>query len=53
MAAKVARYKPGWYLAWNDDIDHDAVAGHAIIPVARYNIFDDDDRTTLVLYEIQ
>jgi hypothetical protein len=53
MAAKVARYKPGWYLAWNDEIDHDAIAGHTIVPVARYNIFDDDDRTTLVLYKIR
>jgi 4-amino-4-deoxy-L-arabinose transferase-like glycosyltransferase len=53
MAAKVARYKPGWYLAWNNEIDHDAIAGHTLIPVASYKIFDDDERTTLVLYKIQ
>lgn len=53
MAAKVARYKPGWYLAWNDEIDYDAIVGHSIVPVAGYHIFDDDDRTTLVLYEVR
>jgi 4-amino-4-deoxy-L-arabinose transferase-like glycosyltransferase len=53
MAAKVAHYKPGWYLAWNDEIDHDAIAGHTIVPVASYKIFDDDGRTTLTLYKLQ
>jgi len=53
MAAKVAHYKPGWYLVWNEEIDHDALAGHTIIPVADYKIFDDDDRTTLVLYKVR
>ena len=53
MVAKVAHYKPGWYLVWNEEIDHDALAGHTIIPVADYKIFDDDDRTTLVLYKVR
>jgi hypothetical protein len=53
MGAKVARYKPGWYLAWNDEIDHDALAGYALVPVAAYRIFDDDDRTTLTLYRLE
>lgn len=53
MAAKVARYKPGWYLAWNDENENDVLAGHKLVPVASYRIFDDDERTTLVLYEIQ
>lgn len=53
MAAKVARYKPGWYLAWNDENENDVLAGHRLVPVASYRIFDDDERTTLVLYEIQ
>ena len=53
MAVKVARNKPGWYLVWNEEIDHDALAGHTMTPVARYNIFDDDDRTMLVLYKLQ
>jgi 4-amino-4-deoxy-L-arabinose transferase-like glycosyltransferase len=53
MAAKVARYKPGWYLAWNDEIDQEAIAGHTIVPVASYRIFDDDGRTTLLLYKLE
>ncbi len=53
MAAKVARSKPGWYLAWNDEGKNDALAGHRLVPVASYRIFDDDERTTLVLYKIQ
>jgi 4-amino-4-deoxy-L-arabinose transferase-like glycosyltransferase len=52
MAAKVERYKPGWYLAWNDDIDHDAIAGYTLVPVAGYSIFDDDGRNFLILYEL-
>ncbi len=52
MAAKVAGHKPGWYLDWNDEIDHDAIAGHTLVPVAGYSIFDDDGRTTLVLYKL-
>jgi 4-amino-4-deoxy-L-arabinose transferase-like glycosyltransferase len=53
MAAKVARYKPGWYLAWNGEVDTDALAGYALVPIAAYRIFDDDDRTTLTLYRVQ
>ena len=53
MAAKVARYKPGWYLTWNDENESDVMAGHKLIPVASYHIFDDDERTTLVLYMVQ
>lgn len=52
MATKVARYKPGWYLAWNDEIDQDAIAGYTLVPVAGYTIFDDDGRTTLTLYKL-
>lgn len=53
MSLKVARYKPGWYLAWNDDTDRDAFTGQSLIPVSSYQIFDDDTRTTLTLYKIQ
>ncbi|MGD0913011.1 MAG: glycosyltransferase family 39 protein [Terracidiphilus sp.] len=53
MAAKVAHYKPGWYLAWNNDIDQDAIAGHTLVPVAGYNIFDDDERNFLILYKLE
>ncbi|MGP8251308.1 MAG: glycosyltransferase family 39 protein [Terracidiphilus sp.] len=53
MAAKVARYKPGWYLAWNGEVDYDAIAGHTLVPVASYRIFDDDGRTTLTLYKLE
>jgi len=53
MAAKVARYKPGWYLAWNDENETDALRGYTLVPVSSYRIFDDDERTTLVLYKVQ
>jgi len=53
MALKVARFKPGWYLAWNDETDDaGALRGHTLTPVASYRIFDDDERTVLTLYRI-
>jgi len=53
MAAKVARYEPDWYLAWNDEIDYDALRGYKLVPVASYRIFDDDDRKVLTLYKLE
>jgi 4-amino-4-deoxy-L-arabinose transferase-like glycosyltransferase len=53
MAAKVARYKPDWYLAWNEEVDIDALRGYKLVPVASYRIFDDDGRTTLTLYRME
>jgi Dolichyl-phosphate-mannose-protein mannosyltransferase len=54
MAAKVARYQPGWYLAWNDvaQEDHDYLAAYRLEKVASYPAFDDDDRGALTLYKM-
>jgi 4-amino-4-deoxy-L-arabinose transferase-like glycosyltransferase len=53
MPAKLARYKPDWYLAWNDEVDYDAMRGYTLTPVASYRIFDDDGRTVLTLYKLK
>jgi hypothetical protein len=53
MAVKLARYKPDWYLAWNDEVDYDAVRGYTLIPVSSYRIFDDDGRMVLTLYKLE
>jgi hypothetical protein len=54
MAEKVARYQPGWYLAWNDvaQEDHDSLPGYRLEKVASYPAFDDDDRGALTLYKM-
>jgi len=46
MTEKVARYQPGWYLAWNDVAreDHDYLSDYRLEKVASYPAFDDDDR---------
>jgi len=53
-AEKLERYQPGWYLAWNGiDADNQAMlAGYRLEKVASYPAFDDDDRTTLILYKM-
>jgi hypothetical protein len=53
-AGKLARYQPGWYLAWNRiDADNEAMlAGYELQKVSSYEAFDDDDRTTLILYKM-
>jgi len=53
-AAKVARYQPGWYLAWNGvDADNKAMlAPFELEKMTSYPVFDDDDRTTLDLYKM-
>jgi len=53
-AEKLKRYQPGWYLAWNGiDADNAAMmAGYQLQQVASYPAFDDDDRTTLILYSM-
>jgi len=48
----IARFRPGWYLAWNGEIDPAALRGYALLPVARYRFFDDDERVELTLYRI-
>jgi hypothetical protein len=54
MADKVARYQPGWYLAWNDvaQEDHDFLSAYRLEKVASYPAFDDDDRGALTLYKL-
>jgi hypothetical protein len=53
-AEKLKRYQPGWYLAWSGiDPDNAAMmAGYQLERVASYPAFDDDDRTTLILYKM-
>ncbi len=53
-AEKIQRYQPGWYLAWNGiDPDNQALlAGYSLEKMASYPAFDDDDRTTLILYRM-
>jgi len=51
MAKKLASYQPGWYLMWNK-IDPDNewfLAPYRLEPMASYAVFDDDERTTLIL----
>jgi len=54
LGAKVARYQPGWYQVWVG-IDPDvqaALSGFRIEEVARYNVFNDPDRSGLILYRL-
>ena len=52
-AQKVETYKPGWTVVWNDTPpDSTAFAGYTLEKMASYPIFDDEDRTTLILYKI-
>jgi len=53
-AEKVARYQPGWYLAWNGVApENDAMlAPYQLEKMASYPAFDDDDRTMLILYKM-
>jgi hypothetical protein len=54
MKEKVARYQPGWYLAWNDvsQENHDFLSSYRLEKVASYPAFDDDDRNVLTLYKL-
>ena len=53
-AEKLWRYQPGWYLVWNavSDDNKELLAPYALEKMASYPMFDDDDRTTLVLYRM-
>jgi hypothetical protein len=55
LPEKLARYKPGWYAEWNDmdprTLD-DLQTQYAVVQVASFKAFDDDDRDTLVLYKL-
>ena len=54
LAEKVARYQPGWYLAWNDVAfaGADYLAPFHLEKMASFTVFDDDDRSTLTLYKM-
>jgi hypothetical protein len=54
MKEKVARYQPGWYLAWNDvaQEDHDFLSAYRLEKMGSYPAFDDDDRNVLTLYRL-
>jgi len=52
---KLARYKPGWYAAWNEldaGILEDLQTRYTLEQAASFKAFDDDDRDTLVLYKL-
>lgn len=50
---KVETYKPGWYLEWNDaPPEGDEFPGYSFKKMGSYPVFDDGDRTTLILYEL-
>jgi hypothetical protein len=51
---KLARYQPGWYVAWNGVAPENEalLAPYRLEEVASYPAFDDDDRTTLILYKM-
>ena len=53
-AEKLRRYQPGWYLVWNDvsEDNKELLAPYELNKMASYPMFDDDDRTTLVLYRV-
>jgi len=54
MAEKVARYQPGWYLAWSDTVaeKESFLSGFQLEKVASYPAFDDDDRGELSIYKM-
>jgi len=54
MAKKIESYHPGWYLEWNQTApdNAEALAPYKLEKVASYDAFDDDERTTLILYKL-
>ncbi len=54
MTEKLAQYQPGWYLVWTSiSSDNQAfLAPYRFEQVASYPVFDDDDRTPLILYKM-
>jgi len=53
-AEKLERYQPGWYVAWNGVAPENVelLAPYQLEKVGSYPAFDDDDRTTLILYRM-
>jgi hypothetical protein len=54
VAGKVARYQPGWYLAWNDVAPEtdEYLQEYRLEKAASFDVFDDEDRTVLTLYKL-
>ncbi len=55
LDAVLERYKPGWYAAWpgwEDSAIAQVRARYRLDAVARYRVFDDPTRQTLVLYKL-
>ena len=55
LAAKVARYQPGWFAAWND-LDPETLAAlhqhYSLEQVASFRALDDSERNNLVLFKL-
>jgi 4-amino-4-deoxy-L-arabinose transferase-like glycosyltransferase len=54
ISEKVARYQPGWYLAWSDTPPEKQsfLSAFQLEKVASYPAFDDDDRGALTIYKM-
>jgi len=55
LAAKIARYKPGWFATWNDfdpGTLEDVHTRYSVQQVAGFRAFDDEDRDALVLFKL-
>jgi 4-amino-4-deoxy-L-arabinose transferase-like glycosyltransferase len=55
LDAVLNRYKPGWYAAWpgwEDQAIQQVGERYRLNAVARYRVFDDPSRQTLVLYKL-
>jgi hypothetical protein len=56
LDVRVKKYRPGWYVAWNDVEDDKA---DALTPlynlerVAQFPVMDDPDRNLLILYRLE
>ncbi len=54
LGEKVRRYDPEWFVAWNGigDEDRAALTTYHLERKASYPVFDDDERNTLILYQM-
>jgi len=55
LVDRIKRYKPGWYVAWNqvEDDKLDAIAPqYQLERVAAFPAMDDPDRNLLILYKM-
>lgn len=54
IAQKIMREQPGWYLVWNsiDSDNAEMLSAFQLEEVARYPVFDNQDRDQLILYKM-